>query len=136
MLVSNRVIAQIRSPARVRTSSPIACRIRGLRVADVDAEGGLAVGPRRDQPGPLEPDGRRGQEPVRQVAALVFQRNGRHGQPDVLGQEADDAVDVLGLEGPGEPLDQLPLGGGARRRGLLALRLTGGAGAAAWRGPA
>jgi AcrR family transcriptional regulator len=30
---------------------------RGLRVADVDAEGGLAVGPRRDQPGPREQDG-------------------------------------------------------------------------------
>jgi hypothetical protein len=71
--------------------------------------------------GPLEPDGRRGQEPVSQVAALPFERNGRHGQPDVLGQEADDAVDVLGLEGPGESLDQLPLGGAARRWRLLAL---------------
>ena len=34
-------------------------------------------------------------------------------------------MDVLGREGPGEPLGQLPLGGGARRWRLLALTWPG-----------
>ena len=85
MLVSNRVMPQIRSPAKVSTISPAACMMRACE----EAEGWLAVGPRRDQPAPHMPDGRRGQEPVHQVAALPFERNGRHVQSDVLVQEAD-----------------------------------------------
>jgi hypothetical protein len=53
--------------------------------------------------------------------ALVLQRHGRHRKPRVAGQQGDQAVDVVGLVGVGEALDQPTFLGGARRgRALLA----------------
>jgi hypothetical protein len=90
----------------------------GLRILGVHAERGLAVGPGRDEAGPAagaEPGG--GEEPGDQLAAVVFQRKRRHGRGDVLGEQGDDAGDVAGLVGAGEPVDQVPFPGGARARG-------------------
>ena len=108
----------------------------GLRVADVEAERGLAVGPGRYQPGrPARPE-RGGREELRgQLASLVLERERRHGQPGVVGEQGDDAIHVGGLEGPGEPIHQLLLGGRAGRRWRFplprswSLPLQGGAGA-------
>jgi len=44
-----------------------------------------------------------------------LQRHGRHGEPRVAGQQRDEAVDVVGFEGVGEPLDQRAFRRGARR---------------------
>jgi hypothetical protein len=90
----------------------------GLRVPGVEAERGLAIGPGRDNAGPAagaEPGG--GEEPGDRLAAVVLQRERRHGHGDVLGQQGDDAGDVAGLVGAGEPVDQVPFPGGVRARG-------------------
>lgn len=55
-------------------------------------------------------------------ALAIRQRQRWDGQPDVLGEQCDDAIDVGCLEGPGKPLDQLLLGGGVRRRRRLPAR--------------
>src|SRR5450631_1340259 len=75
----------------------------GPRVADVKAERGLAVGPGRYQPVAAALPDRR-QEPARQLAALVLQRKRWHGQPDIVGEQGNDIINVAALEGPGEPL--------------------------------
>jgi hypothetical protein len=97
--------------------------VAGLRVAGVEAEGRLAVGPDWYQAGgPAGPECGRREEPACQLASLVFQRQRRHGQPDILGEQRKDAVHVGRLKCPGQPVNQLPLGGRARRRGRLWLR--------------
>src|SRR5262245_52260608 len=85
-------------PGRVEDTS--------LRVPRVEAERGLAIGPGRDDAGPAagaEPGG--GEEPGDRLAAVVLQWQRRHGYRDVLGQQGDDAGDVAGLVGAGEPVD-------------------------------
>ena len=73
-----------------------------MPVTHVHTERGLAIGPGGDQPDPASlPEDQR-EEPRGQLAALVLQRNRRHGQPGVLGQQGDDAVHVRRLEGPGQ----------------------------------
>ena len=49
LLSRKRVIAEIRMPLRVRTSSPCACAIGALRIVDVATEGWLCVRPRWDE---------------------------------------------------------------------------------------
>jgi len=85
-------------------------RDAGLGVLDIDAEGGLPVGPGRNEAGPSAWPERGGQVPGGQVAALVFHRVRWHGQCDVPGEQGDDGGDVAGLVGAGEPLDQVPFG--------------------------
>ena len=55
----------------------------------------------------------------RRLAAPVFQRHRRHGQPDVVGEQGDELVHVAGFEGLGELGDDRLLGRRARRRGRL-----------------
>ena len=84
-----------------------------VRRAGVEAEGRLAVGPGRDRP--VDPAHR--EEELEEVGddvttvVLVGQR--RHREEHVVGEEADQAVEVAGLVGADEPGDQLVL----RRRG-------------------
>jgi hypothetical protein len=83
---------------------------RGVRVADVEAERGLAVGPGRHQPGLAPgPERSRGPEPGGQLVALVPQRERRHDQPGVLGEQGDKLIHVTCFVGPGEPSHQRPL---------------------------
>ena len=81
------------------------------RCAPVHAECGLAVGPGRDEPDfGAGPEYRGAKEPGGCRAALVFERGGRHGQQHVAGQQGDQAADVMGLIGPGQPGQQRTLG--------------------------
>jgi alpha-1,2-mannosyltransferase len=87
---------------------PVRAGDRGDGVAQVAPEGRLAVGPGRDQP---ELDGRadQGEEVLDRVAPLVHERQRRHRERDVLGQQGDDGLDVAALVSLGEPGDDLPL---------------------------
>jgi hypothetical protein len=81
------------------------------RVAKIGAEGELAVGPRRDQlVGATVPEGDDLVEVGGRLASLVLERNRRHGHPDVIGEEGDEAVDVAGPVGPGEPGNEVLFG--------------------------
>src|SRR5215831_3035817 len=91
-------------------------------VPDVGAEGGLAVGAGRDHPvGAALPEGHHTQEPRRQLTALVLQRDRRHAQQDVVGEQGDEGVDVAGVVSAGEPGDELAFGGRIGRRGRVAV---------------
>jgi len=92
---------------------PVGVRVLGsCRLAQVGAEGELAVGPGGDEPvGAPVAERDLGQEAGDRAVALVLQRRRRHGQPGVVGEQGDDAVHVTGLVGAGEPLDKLLLGG-------------------------
>src|SRR5262245_42453285 len=95
----------------------------GLRVAGVEAEGGLAVGPRWYQPGgPARAECCGCEELGGELASLIFQRQWRQGQPDVLGEPGDDAIHVGALKCPAKPVHQPLLGGRAGRWGGLAPR--------------
>jgi hypothetical protein len=86
---------QMRSPARVSTISPWAWP-SGVRVAQVAAEGGLAVRAGGDEPGlpgsGAERDGV--QEVCHRVAAAVLEWQWRHGEPGVVGKQGDDGLNV------------------------------------------
>jgi hypothetical protein len=117
LLSGNPVTTLIWLPARVSTSIPLA----RARVADVEAERGLAVGPDRHETGGApRPERGRGPEPGGQLAALVPQRYRRHDQPDVLGKQGDDLMHVTCFVGLGEPLHErtFPRGTGRRRFGV------------------
>jgi hypothetical protein len=85
----------------------------GVGVGEVAAEGGLAVGA-----GGYEaevgaaPAGTVIDEPGDGGRALVLVGLGGHGEPGVVGQEGDDAVDVAALDGGGEQSDDLVLPAG------------------------
>jgi len=79
----------------------------GHRVLAVDSQGELAIGPgRHEPPGALAAGGDGGEEAVGRLAALVLERHRRHLDPIILGEQPDDAVDVMACEGVGEALHQ------------------------------
>ena len=49
------------------------------------------------------------------LAALVLERQGRHREPGVVGEQRDHAVDVAALDRVGEAPDELALAGGVGR---------------------
>jgi hypothetical protein len=104
-LLSNRVIAQIRAPAKVSTSSPTAWRTWACEFAEVDTESRLTIGPSWDQPPPwTNRQSHRSQELARPVTPMPLERQGRHGQPNVRGEQLYQAVHVAALKGSREPL--------------------------------
>jgi hypothetical protein len=79
-------------------------------VASVDGQCELPVGPGGDdavRAAGSESDGL--EESGGEITALVLERQRRHRQPDVLGQEGDNGAQVAVLVGPGELVDKLPL---------------------------
>jgi hypothetical protein len=106
------VMALTRGPVRVMTSRPLACRMPACGVGAVDREGGLAVGSGLDQPVAVPVREELGEAAGGDGAAAVLERAGRHGEPDVVGQQGDEAVEVSGGVGGGELADQLLLRGG------------------------
>ena len=125
--MSKRVMMLIRSPRRVRTISPFACRTApcGSRRYDPTRAGRW---PGWRPAGSGGPGGRPGKESSGEFAALVLQRDRGHGQPGVLGQQGDDAVHVRRLERPGEPVDEPCSAGDAGRRLLSPRRQVAGEG--------
>ena len=102
-------MAQIRSPLRSRTRSPVPCRTPSDAVRTYSAKAGLAVRPRRHEVvGPARPDDG-GAESGDGVAAGVLERHRRHRHRDVLGEQVDECRDVGGLVGTDEPRDERAL---------------------------
>jgi hypothetical protein len=50
-----------------------------------------------------------GQEVRDRVVALVFERQRRHGEPGIVGEQGDNGLDVGAFEGVGQPCRDLPL---------------------------
>jgi hypothetical protein len=95
---------QHEQPARVKRG--------GVQVGDVDAERGLLVGPGGDQAeGATRPEGDHREELSREVASRVFDRDGRHAQADVVAEQRDEAVEVVGLIRPDHSFDEALLFG-------------------------
>ena len=75
--------------------------------------GGAKVGPerrltsraRRHEVVPPAAD-EAGEEAAHDVAALVLQRNWRHGDADIGGEQGDQRVDITGLPCANEPCDE------------------------------
>jgi hypothetical protein len=65
------------------------------RVAHIGAEGRLPVGTgRHEANGAPLPEHDRGVEPPSELEALVFERDRRHGDPYVVGEQRDELIDV------------------------------------------
>jgi hypothetical protein len=108
---SKRVMAQTRSPLRVRTNRPTPWRTP-VRGAQVGPERRLTVGPRRHQVNPparAEDDA--GAEARHDLAALVFEGHRRHREADVVGQQGHQRLEVGGLPRADEPRHHRLLGG-------------------------
>ena len=89
----------------------------GVLLGQVTAERRLSIRARRDH-AQRHPAALLGttQEGADDGGALVGVREGRHGEPRVLGQERDHSVDVAVLDGFGEACDHVSLGLGVRQR--------------------
>ena len=88
------------------------------RITHVRAECRLAVGPRLDEAvGATVAEGHGGEEARRLLEAVVLERHRRHRHRDVVGEEGHERVDVAGLVGAGEAVDERTLLGrdGTRR---------------------
>ena len=109
-LFSKRVMAQIRSPARVRTieAGPVADAVGG---AQVGAERRLTVGSRRHEVEPAARAEDAGAEAGHDVSALVFERHRRHRHEDVVGQQGHQRVEIGGLPRADELRHDRILGG-------------------------
>src|SRR5215469_4689421 len=84
--------------------------LSALRPAQVHAERRLAVSPDRyDLEVVARGEHERGQELSDEGAAGVDQRDRRHRQPDVSGQECDELADGPALVSRGEPRDEVAL---------------------------
>ncbi len=83
------VIALTRSPASVSTMMPDHVRDRAVPVTQVEAERGLAVRARGDEPEApqVAARGDGAQEVADRGRALVLERHGRHRQPGVVGEQ-------------------------------------------------
>src|SRR5271166_211884 len=103
---------------------PVRAEHRRLAFLQVEPEGRLAVGPGRDQPVPSRtpPGVDVAQEAGDGLRALVLERDRRHREPGVVGQQRDHAVDVVGGERGGEPRRDVPFPGRTRQRRPLPVR--------------
>ena len=114
-LASKRVNALTRSPASVTTTRQVACERSAAWITDVRAECRLAVGPGLDEAvGATVAEGDGGEESRRLLDAVVLERHRRHRHGDVVGEQGHERVDVAGLVGAGEAVDELALLGRAR----------------------
>ena len=90
----------------------------GVRVVDVAAVRGLAGRAGRNQPVPPRTAERdRCQEAGHGRATLVLQRQRRHPQPRVVGEQGDDRVDVAALERLGEAGGKVAFAAGVGEHG-------------------
>lgn len=80
------------------------------RVAGVNGEGGLAIGSRVDDPAAALSRCHHREEAGGVVAADVLERERRHADPHVFGEQRDDCVDVIRLEGARQLRDEFALG--------------------------
>lgn len=88
----------------------------------VHAERGMAVGPCGDQPeDDIRAEHEHLEEPGHRLTSSVLEWDRRHGQPHVVGEQRDQAIHVCCLVRPREPVDELTLGRGSRRRGRFSL---------------
>lgn len=85
---------------------------RGVGIAQVVGDCWLAIGSGGDHAvAALVAEHNARVEACNEVVALVFERDGGHSQPDVLGEQAEHGLDVACLEGSGEPVDEVVFGG-------------------------
>ena len=93
-----------------------------LRVGEIAAEGRLGVGPRgHDAQRPATHLLPVAEEGADRVLSLVLERQRRHGEPGVVGEQSDHLVDVAALDRLREAPNQPALGGGVGTRGALAV---------------
>ena len=92
---TDRVMAQIRGPARVRTNSPLAWATGALALRQVQAEGGLSVGPSGNQlEAPSSPEDHGCTEVRDQLPAVVLERDRGHGELGGIGGMVSSASSV------------------------------------------
>src|SRR3984957_16517336 len=86
-----------------------------VRVAYIHAERWLAVGAGRyHSEGPTGPEDDCCEEPTGHVHSPVLQHRGRHGDPDVLGEQPYQGLEVGSFQGVGQLGDEPVLGCGVR----------------------
>ena len=92
---------------------PGRARDRPLALRQVAAIGGLGIGAGAHQPEATlaPPRGAGAQKGRHRLWAVVLVRRWRHGQPRVVGEQGNDAVDIACGEGGGEPAGEIALGG-------------------------
>ena len=107
------VSAEMRSPSSVSTVSTLAWETRAVGVGDVGRDRRLGVGAGRDEAHrPSRPVAEyRLEEGGDRLVTLVLERQWRHRQPRVLGQQRDDPGEVAGFPGVGEGRHELALRG-------------------------
>ncbi len=81
----------------------------GAGVASVHRERGLAIGSGRREAAVVIDDSDVGEEAGTLVETAVLERKRWHAQAHVVGEQRDEAVNVVALEGRGESFDQLGL---------------------------
>src|SRR5215470_10264940 len=83
----------------------------GHRIAHVQAEGGLPVGPGGDEPaGSAAAEDPRAEEAASGGPAVVGYWRQRRSDDDIVGEQGDYRVNVPHLVGPREPFNDLPFG--------------------------
>ena len=123
LLSTNRVSAEIRSPSNVSTISPCAWNT-GACASAGSSRRRAARWPGSEPAGPAWPSARRSlaEEGGDGRRALILQRDRRHGEPGVVGEQRDHAVDVIvGVRG-GEAVARSPFPGRAGERRPLPVR--------------
>ena len=122
LLSTKRVMAEIRSPSQGQHDQPVRAEHRRLRRPAGSTRRRAGRSPGSGSAGTASDPARyvmSRRKPAMAVVALVLQRDRRHREPGVVGEQRDHAVDVIGGERGGEPRREFPFPGRTGQRRAL-----------------